>query len=211
MKQLLNLDTWARKEHFNFFRQFEEPFFGITAEIDCTIDFNRVKANGSSFFLSYLHKSLAAANEVIPFRYRINDGEVWVYDQVHASPTINRPDGTFGFAYMDFYEDAATFEANSKAEIERVRQSTGLVPAVSGENVIHYSSLPWINFTAISHARSFSFKDSCPKISFGKVREAGDRKLMPVSVHVHHALMDGFHVGQFLEKFQQRMSDAKVV
>lgn len=211
MKQLLNLDTWARKEHFNFFRQFDEPFFGITVEIDCTIDFNRVKANGGSFFLSYLHKSLAAANEVAPFRYRINDGEVWVYDQVHASPTIDRPDGTFGFAYMDFYEDAATFDAHSKAEIERVRQSTGLVPAVSGENVIHYSSLPWINFTAISHARSFSFKDSCPKISFGKVRDAGERKMMPVSVHVHHALMDGFHVAQFLDGFQQRMNKADFV
>ncbi|MEZ2444856.1 CatA-like O-acetyltransferase [Chitinophaga sp. RCC_12] len=205
MKQLLDLDTWARKEHFNFFRQFEEPFFGITTDIDCTAAFNNAKASGDSFFLSYLHKSLAAANEVTPFRYRIAGDEVWVYDQVHASPTINRPDGTFGFAYMNFYEDAAAFEASSKAEIERVRQSTGLIPAVSGENVIHYSSLPWINFTAVSHARSFSFKDSCPKITFGKVKEAGDRKMMPVSVHVHHALMDGFHVAQFLEGFQRRM------
>jgi len=205
MKQLLDLDTWARKEHFNFFRQFEEPFFGITTDIDCTAASNNAKASGDSFFLSYLHKSLAAANEVTPFRYRIAGDEVWVYDQVHASPTINRPDGTFGFAYMNFYEDAAAFEASSKAEIERVRQSTGLIPAVSGENVIHYSSLPWINFTAVSHARSFSFKDSCPKITFGKVKEAGDRKMMPVSVHVHHALMDGFHVAQFLEGFQRRM------
>ncbi|MGF6849284.1 chloramphenicol O-acetyltransferase type A [Chitinophaga sp. W3I9] len=205
MKQLLDLDTWARKEHFNFFRQFEEPFFGITTDIDCTTAFNNAKASGDSFFLSYLHKSLAAANEVPPFRYRIAGDEVWVYDQVDASPTINRPDGTFGFAYMNFYEDAAAFEASSKAEIERVRQSTGLIPAVSGENVIHYSSLPWINFTAVSHARSFSFKDSCPKITFGKVKEVGDRKIMPVSVHVHHALMDGFHVAQFLEGFQRRM------
>lgn len=152
---------------------------------------------------------MAAANEVTPFRYRISDGEVWIYDQVHASPTINRPDGTFGFAYMDYYEDFATFEAKSKVETERVRNSTGLVPAVSGENVIHYSSLPWISFTAVSHARSFSFKDSCPKIAFGKMREDRGRKLMPVSVHVHHALMDGFHVGQFLENFRQRMNSSK--
>lgn len=207
MKQLLELDTWARKEHFNFFRQFEEPFFGITTDIDCTTAFNKAKASGDSFFLSYLHKSLAAANEVTPFRYRIAGDEVWVYDEVHASPTINRPDGTFGFAYMNFYEDAAAFEVSSKAEIERVRQSTGLIPAVSGENVIHYSSLPWINFTAVSHARSFSFKDSCPKITFGKVKEVGERKMMPVSVHVHHALMDGFHVAQFLEGFQRRMEE----
>lgn len=205
MKQLLDLNTWARREQFNFFRQFEEPFFGVTAEIDCTVAYDQAKADGRSFFLIYLHTSLAAANEVTPFRYRITDDQVWIYDQVHASPTINRPDGTFGFAYMDFYEDANEFERNCKTEIDRVRAATGLVPAVSGENVIHYSSLPWINFTAVSHARSFSFKDSCPKITFGKMTEKGGRKVMPVSVHVHHALMDGFHVGAFLEKFQQRM------
>lgn len=205
MKQLLDLNTWARREQFDFFRQFEEPFFGVTVEIDCTVAYDQAKGGGRSFFLAYLHTSLLAANEVTPFRYRITDNQVWIYDQVHASPTINRPDGTFGFAYMDFYEDAHEFECNSKAEIDRVRAATGLVPAVSGENVIHYSSLPWISFTAVSHARSFTFKDSCPKITFGKMTEKGERKVMPVSVHVHHALMDGFHVGQFLEKFQQRM------
>lgn len=207
MKQQLDLNTWARKDHFHFFGRFEEPFFGVCADINCTVAYEQAKATGSSFFLEYLHRSLAAANEIIPFRYRIIDGEVWIYDQVHASPTINRPDGTFGFAYMDYYEDFKEFEAKSKIETERVRNSTGLVPAVSGENVIHYSSLPWISFTAISHARGFSFKDSCPKITFGKMRTEGNRKLMPVSVHVHHALMDGFHVGQFFESFQQKMND----
>ncbi|HVI43476.1 MAG TPA: chloramphenicol acetyltransferase [Chitinophaga sp.] len=206
MKQLLDLNTWARKDHYNFFSRFEEPFFGVCVEVDCTHAYKRAKEEGVSFFLLYMHCSLAAINNTVPFRYRIVDGEVWVYDQVHASPTINRPDGTFGFAYMDYYEDFREFEVHAQKEVENVQQSTGLVPAVSGENVIHYSSLPWISFTAISHARSFSFKDSCPKISFGKIREEGDRKVMPVSVHVHHALMDGVHVAQFLELFQQKMN-----
>lgn len=37
------------------------------------------------------------------------------------------------------------------------------------------------------------------------MKEVNGRLLMPVSVHVHHALMDGLHVGQFLENFQERM------
>lgn len=87
-----------------------------------------------------------------------------------------------------------------------VRNSTGLIPAVSGENVIHYSSIPWIHFTGLSHARSFSFKDSCPKISFGKMMEVNGRRIMPLSIHVHHALMDGFHVGQYIDLYQQLLS-----
>jgi len=207
MKRELNIDDWARKDHFNFFMQFEEPFFGVVIDIDCTKVYDNAKQKGLSFFLLYLHKSLVAANKIEAFRYRISEGKVFIYDQTHASPTINRPDGSFGFSYMDYYESFEEFNAAAQQEIDRVQNAVGLVPAVSGENVIHYSSLPWINFKSISHARSFSFKDSSPKISFGKMTVHGDKKIMPVSIHVHHALMDGFQVSQFIELFQQLMNE----
>lgn len=207
MKQSINVETWVRKDHFNFFRQFEEPFFGVTVNIDCTKAYAAAKDKSVSFFLYYLHKALAAANSVEAFRYRIGGNEVFLYEKVNASPTINRPDGTFGFSYIDYHIDFNDFAAEAQKEIERVQNSTGLVPAVSGENVIHFSSIPWINFTSLSHARSFSFNDCIPKISFGKMTEANGIKSMPVSVHVHHALMDGYHVGQFVEAFQNMMNE----
>lgn len=207
MKTLLDIESWNRKDQFRFFNQFEEPFFGVTVQVDCTEAYTKAKANGYSFFLYYLHLSLKAANQIEPFRYRISDGNVYLYDTVNASPTINRPDGTFGFSYMDYHPDFESFADAAKTTIEEVRNSTGLIPAVSGENVIHYSSVPWINFTGLSHARSFSFKDSCPKISFGKMTEVNGRKQMPVSIHVHHALMDGFHVGQYIDLYQQLLSE----
>lgn len=203
MKTLLDIESWNRKDQFRFFNQFEEPFFGVTVQVDCTEAYAKAKASGYSFFLYYLHLSLKAANQIEPFRYRISDGKVYLHDTVNASPTINRPDGTFGFSYMDYHPDFENFAEAAKITIEEVRNSTGLIPAVSGENVIHYSSVPWINFTGLSHARSFSFKDSCPKISFGKMTEVNGRKQMPVSIHVHHALMDGFHVGQYIDLYQQ--------
>jgi chloramphenicol O-acetyltransferase type A len=30
--------------------------------------------------------------------------------------------------------------------------------------VIHFSAIPWLDFTSLSHARSYTFPDSCPKI-----------------------------------------------
>lgn len=205
MKTPLEIDNWARKDHFKFFKQFDEPFFGICFDIDCTNAYAKCKEEKISFFLYYLHKSLVAANRIEPFRYRIEENSVFIYDRVDASPTINRPDGTFGFAYMDYYEDFNEFNREAKKEIEKVQNSHGLIPAISGENVIHFSSLPWISFKSISHARSFSFKDSCPKITFGKISEHDGIKRMPVSIHVHHALMDGIHVGQFIDEFQSLM------
>lgn len=205
MNKELDINNWERKEHFEFFKNFDEPFFGVTIDLDCTAAYKFCKEKGHSFFLYYLHRSLKAANSTEAFRYRIIGDKVVVYDRVNASPTINRPNGTFGFAYMDYFDDFRGFEKNAKKEIERVQNSTGLVPAISGENVIHYSSIPWIKFTSLSHARNFLFNDSCPKISFGKLTENKGRMEMPVSIHVHHALMDGLHVGRYIDEFQKLM------
>lgn len=207
MTQELNLDTWNRRDHFHFFRQFEEPFFGVTVQMDCTKAYAYAKTQGISFFLHYLYQSLRAANRIEPFRYRIVDDRVLIHGQVHASPTINRSDGSFGFAYMDYDADEQTFMRKAQLETERVRNSTGLVPSVSDQNVIHYSALPGINFLSISHARRFAFNDSCPKISFGKLLDDHGKKMMPVSLHVHHALMDGYHAGQFIELYQQLLDE----
>ena len=207
MKQKLNINEWVRKDQFNFFKQFEEPFFGVCVTVDCTIAYDIAKAMNVSFFLYYLHKSLAAANKIEAFKYRIDGDDIIVYDKVNASPTINRPDGTFGFSYMDYEESFEEFAKEAQQQIEKVQNTPGLIPAISGENVIHYSSIPWINFTSLSHARSFSFNDSIPKISFGKMTNENGKRTMPVSIHVHHALMDGYDVAKFIDLFQGLMDE----
>ena len=207
MKTKLDLNTWPRKEHFEFFSKFEEPFFGIVAHIDCTKAYETSKKNGVSFFLYYLHKTLSAVNAVENFRYRIENGEIFIYDRIDASATLTRDDNTFGFSLMPFSTDFETFEKTSKEEIERVRNTTGLFTRnFEADNLIHFSAVPWVDFTSLSHARSFTFPDSCPKISIGKMMIAEDgKRTMAVSVHVHHGLMDGFHVCEFFAKFQEFM------
>lgn len=207
MKRKLDLNTWPRKEHFEFFSKFEEPFFGIVANIDCTKAYETSKKNGVSFFLFYLHKTLSAVNAVENFRYRIENDEIFIYDKIDASATLTRDDNTFGFSLIPFSSDFETFKESALQEIERVRNTTGLFTrSFEADNLIHFSAIPWIDFTSLSHARSFTFPDSCPKISIGKMTIAEDgKRTMAVSVHVHHGLMDGFHVGEFFTKFQEFM------
>lgn len=208
MRQLFDLENWPRKDHFNFFNRFEEPFFGVVVDLDCTLAYDKCKREGKGFFLYYLHQALAAANSIENFRLRIEDDQIYLYDAVHASAVINRPDGTFGFSYIDYAVQFEDFQVAAQKEIQRVKDSTGLVPASSGANVIHISAMPWLKFTSLSHARSFTFKDSCPKFSFGKMTAHNGQKSMPISIHVNHALMDGYHVSLFVEEFQRRMNQA---
>ena len=207
MKQKLDLNSWNRKEHFLFFKQMEEPFYGITTTIDCTKAYTKAKAIGVSFFSYYLHKTLSAVNAVENFRYRIIEDEVYIFDVIDASATVMREDTTFGFSYMPFTQDINEFTQIVQAEIERMQTTTGVFTREYPDNLIHFSALPWINFTSLSHARSFTWPDSCPKISIGKLTDENGKKSMPISVHVHHGLADGYHVGLFLEKLQQFMNE----
>ncbi|WP_396210802.1 CatA-like O-acetyltransferase [Flavobacterium sp.] len=207
MKQKLNLETWNRKEHFLFFKQMEEPFFGVTITVDCTKAYEKAKEIGVSFFTFYLHKTLVAVNSIEPFRYRILNDEVYIFDRIDVSSTILREDKTFGFSQIAFSEYLNEFAENTKNEIARIQSTTGLFTREYSENLIHFSALPWINFTSFSHARSFSWPDSCPKISFGKMVDENGKKTMSMSIHVHHGLMDGYHVGEFIELFQKLMNN----
>lgn len=207
MKQKLNIETWNRKEHFLFFNQMEEPFFGITTPIDCTNAYQKANELGVSFFTYYLHKTLVAVNSIENFRYRIKDNEVFIFDRIDASATILRDDKTFGFSLIEFNEDVHEFATIAKKEIERIQTTSGLFTRDYPENLIHFSALPWVNFTSFSHARSFTWPDSCPKISFGKMVEENGKKTMSMSVHVHHGLIDGYHVGEFIALFEKLMND----
>ena len=204
----LDMETWNRKSHFDFFCSMEEPFFGIAADLDCTKAYQNCKENGYSFFAFYLHKILTAINEIENFRYRIKDGKVVVYEYIDASATISRADTTFGFSFMKFDQDFGVFQKTVSQETARVLETTGIFTReFSYDNLIHFSALPWVKFTSLSHSRSFTMEDSCPKITVGKmtVCENGNRS-MPISIHAHHGLVDGYHVGLFLERLKDLMN-----
>lgn len=207
MKTLLDLKNWNRKEHFAHFKQMEEPFFGATVEVDCTKAYQKAKSLNVSFFIYYLHKTLVAVNSIENFKYRISGDKIYINNRINASATIGREDGTFGFSLIEYHADLSIFGKTVLAETERIQNTTGLFTrSLNDDNLIHFSAIPWLNFTSLSHARNYTFPDSCPKISFGKMITANGKKTMAMSVHVHHGLMDGLHVGQFVDLFQELMN-----
>lgn len=203
MKNKIDIDNWVRKEHYRFFKTYDEPFWGITTNVDCTNTYRKSKELDIPFFIYYLYLSLKSVNQIEEFKYRIEGDEVYCYEVVHAAATVLRDNETFGFSFIKYNEDLTIFTENAKEEIERVKNDNRLMPSGSGENVIHYTTIPWISFSGVSHARRFSLKDSVPKIAFGKIIDENGRKLLPIAIHAHHALVDGLHAGKYLDLFQK--------
>ncbi len=207
MKTKLDIQSWNRRDHYRYFGSFDDPYFGVVVNVDCTTAYQHCKKQGISFFLYYMYESAKAMNQVENFRYRIIDGEIWVYDRVHPSTTVGRKDHTFGFALLEYTDDFESFRKNAETKIAEVEKNSGLeVDKSARVDIIHCTTLPWFSFTGFKHEKSIRCGESIPKLAFGKFFEAGRKKLLPVSINANHGLVDAYHVGEYLEFFQEGLN-----
>ena len=205
----LDLASWPRRDAFDYFRHFDKPFFNVCTRLDVTnlrqavLDLRR-----GGLALAYHFIALRLCNEIESFRYRIEGERVRVYASVDGSTTVLREDGSFGFADFDHQPDFAAFAAQAAAAIAASRAGRApFEPKPDDQARIHFTTLPWLHFTSFSHARNWGREDSVPKLAFGRIDSDSARAWMPLSVEVHHALMDGLHVGQFVQGFEAALQD----
>ena len=208
MKTRIDVQTWQRRDYFEHFGKCVDPYFGITSNVDCTLAYDTCKKSGFSFFVFYMFESIKAINQVENFRYRLIDKDIWLFDRVHASTTIGRPDGSFGFALFEYIEDFSGFQKNAETKIALVQKAQDLQVTDDAKrfDVIHCTTLPWFSFTSYNPGRVIGCQGSIPKVAFGKFFEHEGKKWLPVSVHVNHGLVDGYHVGKYLELFQMGLN-----
>lgn len=198
MAKYLDVATWARRDLFEFFRVYDNPYFNVCTRVDVTHLLTLLRRRPSiSVSLAYHYFALRVANGIEPFRYRLQNGKVLIHDVIHGGTTVLLPNETFTFAYFDFTREFDKFIDEAQQAVDKVRTGDCPFRATSSDDLIHFTTLPWLAFTSFSHARNWRTEDSVPKIAFGKFVMENERTLLPISVEVHHALMDGLHVGRF--------------
>ena len=205
----IDVRKWKRRDHYLWFRKYEQPFFSITADVDVTAGWNASRRRAApSFFLTSLFLMLNAANAVEAFRLRLRPRGVWRHDRVAVGPAIMRPDETFGFVRLEPAGTLRQFASRGRAVIAAAEGQSGLVSnSLAGDDIIFHSVLPWLRFTSATNALPGK-GDSIPRILFGRCVREGKRMKMPVSVEVHHALVDGLDVARFFERFAANLDRA---
>jgi len=207
MPRYLDISTWPRRDTFEFFRGYDKPYFNVGTSLDVTNLVAEMKRRpGASLSLAYHYFALRVVNELEPFRYRLRGDQVLVHDVIHGGTTLLLPNETFIMSYFDYQEDFERFMTDAMKAIDEQRAAAAFDPRPE-DNRIHFSVLPWISFTSFSHARNWRSEDSVPKMAFGKIGEVNGRRMMPFSVEVHHAMMDGITVGRYLDRLQEMLSN----
>jgi len=92
MFQELDIASWNRLATYEFFRDYKDPYFNITANLDVTELHRFCKNNDLSFAFNALFFSVQTANAIREFRLRLKDGKVVEFDTIHATQTILNDD-----------------------------------------------------------------------------------------------------------------------
>lgn len=202
----VDIEAWSRKTTYEFFRDYRDPYFNIAANLDVTKLYRFCKTNSLAFSLAGLFFSLRTANAIREFRLRLKDDRVVEFDVIHATQTILNEDETFSFCYFERNDDIFEFDRAGKISVEKYKKLKTFDVENDRLDLIYYSVIPWVSFTSFKHAAPGDNKMSVPRMVFGRVFDEGDKKKMPFSVEVHHALMDGIHVGKFFQLFQDQLN-----
>jgi chloramphenicol O-acetyltransferase type A len=202
----VSIESWERREHFALFREAVQPFFALTANVDVTA--LRARCDGGdapSFSLAGFYATLRAANATEAFRRRLREDRVWLHDEIGLTTTVLREDGTFGFARFGPAGSLAEFIPRGHEEMSRVKRPAPLaIPAPGDDALIYHSTIPWLRFTSFTNAIG-KRDDSVPRVVFGRCTREGLSTSMPVSVEVHHAVVDGIDVAHFFEQLQHHL------
>ena len=211
--QTLDLRHSPRAQAYAFDRQAERPRWGLTFAVDlgpllACLPAWRADLPGLTPFVAYHHAILRAANAVPALRQRLTPDGVVQWHSVDATPTVLRDDESYAVARLVYAERLDDFVAPAMAAVARARQPDapwGVRTEQSGE--LHMTTLPGVTFTHFTHARRGGFDDATPSVALGRFERDGQRVCMPVNLEVHHALVDGLHVGRFVEALQALLAE----
>jgi chloramphenicol O-acetyltransferase type A len=204
--RIVDLETWPRRGAFELFRTYANPFFNVCVPLEAGALLEFVRARpGVSFATACLYLALRTARGYEPFRYRLRDGGVVIHDELHAG-TATLAGGELAFMYFAWSDHFPTFQENARRD-QAEADAGAIDPRHEVTDLIYFSTLPWIAFTGLTHARSGRADDSVPRVTFGRYHASGGQVVIPIAVEVHHALMDGLHVGVFLDRLQAAFRD----
>ncbi len=204
-KWLVDIDSWVRKDAWQFFKDYQDPFFNISTRLDVGPLVNYSKSTGQKFNLRFLHILISSIHEVPEFCMRIEDDKVWQYRTLKCGITVKHEDGRFSFTYLPFYSEPHEFVQKSDEHISLHKQSADLRRHSEEQDKVHVSILPWIHFSAVKHPRKKFAENAIPIFTIGKYHRSEEKTWLPFSIEAHHALVDGWHAAILLEKIQEKL------
>ena len=203
----IDMNTYASRQHFDYFRSLPYPYVGVTQEVDVTALVHFCREKACSFYLTFLHAAALAADEVAPLRQRIRDGGIVEYAACPTSHTELLDSGAYCYCTVHHHLPWAEYIRQAELARQRCREAASIEEDEDAESMYFISALPWLHYTALIQPAAGG-DESNPRITWGKYEaDAQGRLMLPVTVLLHHGLADGLHLAQFYRQLEQQIAE----
>lgn len=192
-----------RRRHFDFFRAMNHPHFNVCANVSVGKWLAATREQELRTTPSMVYLLARTANEIPELRRRIRGEELVEHEVVHPSFSVQTDVAdVFSFCEVEFAWDARTFVQRAEGRMEAMKTNPSFEDEGGRDDYLFMSPFPWVSFTAMQHAMMYHPHDSVPRISWGKFTQTSEATTMPLSLQVHHAVVDGVHVGRFFQRVE---------
>jgi len=210
MFKLIDTSSWKRKPYFDHYFNQIRCTYSITVNIDITNVLSFKDRNKVKLYPLLIYVISKAVNKYEEFRTAINDrGEIGVWETLSPCYTVFHKDSeSFSNIWTEWNDDLNLFLSNFEQDSKRFGQIDSIdAKPNTPANVFPISSLPWTTFTGFNLNIFADGTYLLPIFTYGKYFKDGNRYLIPLSIQVHHAVCDGFHVSRLINEIQQECSN----
>lgn len=194
-----DMNSWSRRFSYDCFMNGTRCVQSITAKIDITEVFKFIKNNGLRFYPVFTYIVSVAVNGRKEFKTALDSGNnPGYYDIVHPSYNLfHKEDESVSKAYTSYNENFEIFYSTMVADMEKYDKMRGFEITQRPINCFDVSCLPWLDYSSLDLHVFDKALYLAPVIVWGKISEINGHKLLPLTMQIHHASADGYHICSF--------------
>lgn len=203
----IDLKTWDRGNLFQFYIDKMRIVMSLTVDIDVTNLKIYAKKKDVDFYPLMLWVVSKTVNAHDEFKYSWDtEGNLIKWDYVSPSYTdFHSEDETFTKMVTEYSEDLFAFCSRIQADRERYQNDRAVLEN-QPLNFFDVSCLPWVKYRHFDVHVFDEGKFLAPVVTWGKYEQENGRLMMPLTLNIHHAVADGFHLSRFFNEVQDRIN-----
>lgn len=197
--------TWARKEHFQYYRNTLPCGYSVTVRLDITRFRAMLKQNGLKFYPSFIWCVSQNILTHPAFRMGVDsNGTPGYHDTMTPNYTVfHQDDHTFSDLWTAHNPDFKAFYRSFLSDVNTYGNNHG-IKSKNGQppNFYCISCVPWLDFGGYASSVSGFKPNLFPVFTYGKWKTDGETLTMPIALNISHAAADGWHTAQFFNDLQ---------
>ncbi|WPC42191.1 CatA-like O-acetyltransferase [Clostridium sp. JS66] len=206
----IDMDTWTRAHTYNYFtKTVSTLIYSINVTVDVTILRNTLKSKGLKFFPTYLYLVTRAIGKQQEFLMTMQDNVLGYWDcQTPFYPVFHEDNKTITFLWTEYDEDFEVFYKSYISDMKQYGKSHDIMLSKETPPSNNYiiSCIPWFSFNGLSMQLQNAKNYYAPIFEAGGFTETNGTIMMPLSITVNHAVVDGYHIKLLLQELQWAMN-----